>query len=141
MTPQLQQAIKLLALSNLEIETFIGEALDANPLLEIGTPVEAPDAPAERQTSLESSPVDQLIGEGFGAEDRPLDIDAGALDVDRDTGDTTKEAPPSPAKAASRAPTMARPRAARAARPRPSTSMATSTPRWPSICTPRSARN
>ena len=33
MTPQLQQAIKLLALSNLEIETFIGEALDGNPLL------------------------------------------------------------------------------------------------------------
>lgn len=96
MTPQLQQAIKLLALSNLEIETFIGEALDANPLLEIGTPVEAPDAPMERQTSLESSPIDQLIGEGFGAEDRPLDIDAGALDVDRDTGDTTPEAPPSP---------------------------------------------
>jgi RNA polymerase sigma-54 factor len=31
MTPQLQQAIKLLALSNLEIETFIGDALDANP--------------------------------------------------------------------------------------------------------------
>ncbi len=29
MTPQLQQAIKLLAASNLEIETFIGEALDA----------------------------------------------------------------------------------------------------------------
>ena len=36
MTPQLQQAIKLLALSNLEIETFVGEVLDANPLLEMG---------------------------------------------------------------------------------------------------------
>ena len=36
MTPQLQQAIKLLALSNLEIETFIGDALEANPLLEAG---------------------------------------------------------------------------------------------------------
>ena len=34
MTPQLQQAIKLLALSNLEVETFIGEALAANPLLD-----------------------------------------------------------------------------------------------------------
>ena len=29
MTPQLQQAIKLLTLSNLELETFIGEALEA----------------------------------------------------------------------------------------------------------------
>ena len=36
MTPQLQQAIKLLALSNLEIEAFIGEALETNPLLEAG---------------------------------------------------------------------------------------------------------
>lgn len=94
MTPQLQQAIKLLALSNLEIETFIGEALDANPLLDIGAPVETPDAPEVRQTSPETSPVDRLIGEGFGAEDKPLDIDPGTLDVDRDTGDTTFEAPP-----------------------------------------------
>ena len=31
MTPQLQQAIKLLTLSNLEIEAFIGDALEANP--------------------------------------------------------------------------------------------------------------
>ncbi|MBX7536367.1 RNA polymerase factor sigma-54 [Qipengyuania sp. GH1] len=36
MTPQLQQAIKLLALSNLEIESFVAEALDSNPLLEVG---------------------------------------------------------------------------------------------------------
>jgi RNA polymerase sigma-54 factor len=93
MTPQLQQAIKLLALSNLEIETFIGEALDANPLLDVGAPapgdaVEVPgDLPDERRTTLEGSSVDQLIGEGRGADDRPLDIDATALDRDRDTGD------------------------------------------------------
>jgi RNA polymerase sigma-54 factor len=35
MTPQLQQAIKLLALSNLEVEAFIAEEIDRNPLLEI----------------------------------------------------------------------------------------------------------
>ena len=32
MTPQLQQAIKLLALSSLEIESFIAEELERNPL-------------------------------------------------------------------------------------------------------------
>ncbi|MGV3512177.1 MAG: RNA polymerase factor sigma-54 [Novosphingobium sp.] len=91
MTPQLQQAIKLLALSNLEVETFIGEALDANPLLEIGEA--APGEPLEvspeelRRTHLESSPVDQLVSEGRVEEDRPLDIDVTALDRDRDTGD------------------------------------------------------
>ena len=63
MTPQLQQAIKLLAASNLEIENFIGEALESNPLLEAGTvssedtgaPAEPDDIPREEFTS------DQLI--------------------------------------------------------------------------------
>jgi RNA polymerase sigma-54 factor len=91
MTPQLQQAIKLLALSNLEVEAFIGEALEANPLLDLGAPtaeIAAPDVPDDqRRTTLESSPVDQLMGEGRAADDRPLDIDRTALDTDRDTGD------------------------------------------------------
>ncbi len=90
MTPQLQQAIKLLTLSNLEIETFIGQAVESNPLLEIGQAglAEPLDGGSrERRTSLERSPCDQLIGEGRAAEDRPLDIDTTALDIDRDTGD------------------------------------------------------
>ena len=92
MTPQLQQAIKLLALSNLELETFIGEAIEANPLLELGEagPVSEPLEPVGeemRRTHLESSPVDQLIGEGRADDDRPLDIDRATLDTDRDTGD------------------------------------------------------
>jgi RNA polymerase sigma-54 factor len=93
MTPQLQQAIKLLALSNLELETFIGEAIAANPLLELGdgAPASEPLEPEGegRRTHLESSPVDQLIGEGRADDDHPLDIDAAALDRDRDTGDAS----------------------------------------------------
>ncbi len=98
MTPQLQQAIKLLALSNLEIEAFIGEAIDANPLLELGEGAAAtgpqgedlgnPELVEGRRTTLESSPIDQLIGEGRAADDRPLDIDRASLDTDRDTGDS-----------------------------------------------------
>ena len=92
MTPQLQQAIKLLALSNLEIEAFIGEALEANPLLDVGegalVPTEVvPEDPDARRTTLEGSPVDQLISEGRAEDDRPLDIDVATLDRDRDTGD------------------------------------------------------
>jgi RNA polymerase sigma-54 factor len=56
MTPQLQQAIKLLALSNLEIEAFLGDALDNNPLLEAGEITlernEAATPPRPRATSL-----------------------------------------------------------------------------------------
>jgi RNA polymerase sigma-54 factor len=89
MTPQLQQAIKLLALSNLEIEAFIGDALENNPLLEAGdlradrtlTDDNAPEEPREAPTS------DELMLKGAGESDAPLDIDPTALDRDRDTGD------------------------------------------------------
>lgn len=39
MTPQLQQAIKLLQLSNLELGEFVEAAIETNPLLELGEPV------------------------------------------------------------------------------------------------------
>ena len=93
MTPQLQQAIKLLALSNLEIESFIGDALENNPLLDAGeTRSERNDAgEADAGSGLEAPPdvptADQLISKGEGEADAPLDIDVTALDRDRDTGD------------------------------------------------------
>lgn len=89
MTPQLQQAIKLLALSNLEIEAFIGEALETNPLLEAGEMrVERSATPDEvREEAPEDPTADQLIERGRGEADAPLDIDPEALDRDRDTGD------------------------------------------------------
>jgi len=80
MTPQLQQAIRLLAASNLEIESFIAEALEANPLLEAGEvsrdEAEAPDEPS----------YEEFASDAGGGEDA-LDIDVGSLDRDRDTGD------------------------------------------------------
>ena len=81
MTPQLQQAIKLLALSNLEIETFIGEALESNPLLEAGE-VARESGDGEAEAPLSEPGADS--GDG----DSALDIDASALDRDRDTGDS-----------------------------------------------------
>jgi len=90
MTPQLQQAIKLLALSNLEIEAFIGEALEKNPLLETGEL--SAERPAEESASdglsaPEEPTADELIRRGAGEADAPLDIDTTALDRDRETGD------------------------------------------------------
>jgi RNA polymerase sigma-54 factor len=75
MTPQLQQAIKLLALSNLEIEGFIAEELEKNPLLDTGgeaEPGELPEPPAERD---EPATVDELVMAGDGIGDAPLDMD------------------------------------------------------------------
>ena len=55
MTPQLQQAIKLLQLSNIELSAFVEEQLEKNPLLERGTGDEnrrgeAVEAAVETQT-------------------------------------------------------------------------------------------
>ena len=82
MTPQLQQAIKLLALSNLEIEAFVAGELEKNPLLEAGGPDDfAPPADGvDRAVEQHDLPAatgdaDQLIGQGLGAADSPLDVD------------------------------------------------------------------
>src|SRR4030095_105644 len=79
MTPQLQQAIRLLALSNLEVESFIAEELDRHPLLdatgEDGATIEDPsdaDASVDRE---EPETVDELVAAGSGLSDAPLDID------------------------------------------------------------------
>ncbi|MCP1469057.1 RNA polymerase sigma-54 factor [Sphingobium sp. OAS761] len=85
MTPQLQQAIKLLALSNLEIEAFVAGELEKNPLLETGGPADAApvpdgiDRPDDRPAlAAETGASDDLIAQGRGGEDSPLDVDHGA---------------------------------------------------------------
>ena len=91
LTPQLQQAIKLLQLSNLELEAYIAEELSKNPLLE--TPAgeddgeqAAPAAAAEEgegEEAAEDPGADDLI-RGQVDDDRPLDVDwtAEALETD-----------------------------------------------------------
>jgi RNA polymerase sigma-54 factor len=89
MTPQLQQAIRLLALSNLEVEGFIAEELEKNPLLETGggeepgvatePPDEAPVAAGEDRT------VDELVVAGDGIADAPLDVDFNSEDFHQDS--------------------------------------------------------
>src|SRR5215203_7358269 len=86
MTPQLQQAIKLLALSNLEIEAFIAEEVEKNPLLEGGAaesaePGEAAedgydeDGFGEDGFDADGPTADTLIESGDAAADGPLDAD------------------------------------------------------------------
>ena len=90
MTPQLQQAIRLLALSNLEVETFIAEEVEKNPLLESGAgegeasgePVEAVEPAAERE---EPATVDELVMSGDAAADSPLDVDFNSEDFHQDS--------------------------------------------------------
>jgi RNA polymerase sigma-54 factor len=81
LTPQLAQAIRLLQLSNMELEAAIAEEIAKNPLLEAGSgededsgappvtdDIEAGEEPAEPG-------ADELILTADATEDRPLDID------------------------------------------------------------------
>ena len=78
MTPQLQQAIRLLQLSNLELNQFIDSELERNPLLERDdpntAPVERPDVPVEAAERVESRP------EADASEDSWLDLAKPAAD-------------------------------------------------------------
>ncbi len=77
MTVQLQQAIKLLALTNVELEAFVEAEIEKNPLLGSGGGDEvvaaAPSAPVAGETA-----TDELIARGDGAVDAPLDVDFAA---------------------------------------------------------------
>src|SRR4029079_7499355 len=56
MTPQLQQAIKLLQLSNMELATFVDAELERNPLLEREDPDEPNGAVNGEAVELAASP-------------------------------------------------------------------------------------
>ncbi|ODP39617.1 RNA polymerase factor sigma-54 [Sphingomonas turrisvirgatae] len=79
MTPQLQQAIKLLALSNLEIETFIAEEVEKNPLLDAGAgDDERGVAEPDREPVVErDGPADagELLDSGASTGEAALDVD------------------------------------------------------------------
>ncbi|NBC96177.1 MAG: RNA polymerase sigma-54 factor, partial [Deinococcus-Thermus bacterium] len=61
MTPQLQQAIKLLQLSNLELSAFVDQEIERNPLLEREDADGGPEAPAdpaaERDAGGDAAPL------------------------------------------------------------------------------------
>ncbi|MBB3982123.1 RNA polymerase sigma-54 factor [Sphingobium fontiphilum] len=84
MTPQLQQAIKLLTLSNLELEGVIAVELEKNPLLEAmggepdWQPLQADGVDRDDAAPVlaaETGAADQLMAQGRGEADAPLDID------------------------------------------------------------------
>ncbi|OAN16537.1 RNA polymerase sigma-54 factor [Photobacterium jeanii] len=69
MTPQLQQAIRLLQLSTLDLQQEIQEALDANPLLELDESEHSTDDKANENNEVEVSAQDN----SQDAEPEPFD--------------------------------------------------------------------
>ncbi len=61
MTPQLQQAIKLLQMSNVEIQAFVDQELERNPLLErVDTP---------QESAIKAEPIEDVSDAPFSSED------------------------------------------------------------------------
>jgi RNA polymerase sigma-54 factor len=87
-TPQLQQAIKLLQLSNLELEAFVDAELERNPLLQRDEREAEPDAEAPVETAVDLS-ADRMDDAGARA-----DLDTSrdeASPGERVTGDAEHE--------------------------------------------------
>ncbi len=98
MTPQLQQAIRLLQLSNMELTEFVDAELERNPLLEreenaAGTKsndeVALETAAAERASQVDGQFDNQADGQADGQPDdswldlrKPIEDHAGTLDAD-----------------------------------------------------------
>jgi RNA polymerase sigma-54 factor len=92
LTPQLQQAIRLLQLSNLELEAVIAEEMAKNPLLESSSadgedsPGDVPTAetPADSLEEPGAPGADELMVSSDGTTDQPLDYDwdSEALETD-----------------------------------------------------------
>ncbi len=83
MTPQLQQAIRLLALSNLELEGVLAEELAKNPLLQSAS--EGKEVAAAPPSDAAPS-TDQLMGSGIDAAASTLDVDFSAETFHHDSG-------------------------------------------------------
>jgi len=81
LTPQLRQAIQLLQLSNLELDSFIAEELSKNPLLEARS--DEPDEQASGDSAIDEVDSDDAPDDpgaddlilGQADDDRPLDVD------------------------------------------------------------------
>jgi RNA polymerase sigma-54 factor len=92
-TPQLQQAIKLLQLSNLELEAYVEAELERNPLLQREERDDEGDAPAEtpEREDGEDGAMDRVSDAAQAAEldARHDDLYTGASPGDLATGDAS----------------------------------------------------
>jgi len=93
MTPQLQQAIKLLQLSNIELSAFVEEQLEKNPLLERGNPEDNRRGEGEAVKD-ETGPREDLnldqptsgASESLDAPDHAVDSEAGPAERMSESG-------------------------------------------------------
>src|SRR4029077_21225848 len=74
MTPSLQQAIKLLQMTRMELETLLTQELVENPVLEETVEITEEDAPRREEERIEAQPNGEEINHGESMEN--IDLDA-----------------------------------------------------------------
>lgn len=89
MTPQLQQAIKLLQLNNIELGEFVEEELAQNPLLEKAETETESDAPAAEDPKEESDNIQENFDDAMTGGDSP-DFDPGSSMASIGSGGDTR---------------------------------------------------
>ena len=95
MTPQLQQAIRLLQLSTLELQTEIQQALESNPMLEEETPESAIEEPRIDEAVSEVAEGEQAAADSATDQDVRLESDKIPDELPMDTQwDDVYDAPP-----------------------------------------------
>jgi len=90
MTPQLQQAIKLLQLSNMELASFVEAELERNPLLERADADEAAGASGESLPSKDDSEADGATASRAETESDAADGEEGEW-IDLEEGESRTE--------------------------------------------------
>ncbi|OFX07804.1 MAG: RNA polymerase sigma-54 factor [Alphaproteobacteria bacterium RIFOXYD12_FULL_60_8] len=89
MTPQLQQAIKLLQMSNLDLLDYVEQELERNPLLERD---DGPDDGLDDVRHDERTDTEVMLDSLPGVEDTPLDMDIDNLHTGDSLSDMVNDA-------------------------------------------------
>ncbi len=90
MTPQLQQAIKLLQLNNVELEEYIEEELEKNPLLEKVDSQDSVQQGEEGGVNTSSDEQKDDLDNAFESAYESKDFDAGSSSADMGSGGDVK---------------------------------------------------
>ena len=97
LTPQLQQAIRLMQLSAMELSQEVRQAVEANPMLELVEDDDGDEDGVDETDELEDAAPEEDIAEGDAGEDDadPIDEDLGDYDpvddLDEENADATLE--------------------------------------------------
>ena len=98
MTPQLQQAIKLLQMSNFELQTYVEQELERNPLLEREdntrndiSPPDAPDAVAETNPQAITDDLSSGLADGRQTVDKLENLGTDLSNVYADEAQADKD--------------------------------------------------